>query len=324
MAAHGRRAVPLILLWLVSACAAGGPVAPPSGAAPSRAPAPDLTLPGAGGRPLAADLWPAAAPRAVILAVHGFGDYGPSTFDAAARYWADRGIATYAYDQRGFGRNPSRGFWPGAEGLVADLRAVARAVRARHPCRPLIVLGHSMGGGVVLAAAAEGLDADALVLAAPAIWGGDALNPLHRLAAWAMAAAVPDRRFTGEGLVEIRPSDNTEVLEALARDPLYLGRPSAREIMGLVRVTDRAADAAPRVAMPALLLLGEKDEIVPNDRVAEIFERIPAERGVIRYPEGWHLLLRDRQAERVWADVAEWSAQREAAMACARGSARSG
>lgn len=306
---------------LLGACAAGGPLAMPpetgAGGAAARAIAdtaadtiPD-TIPGADGAPLALSRWsPEHPPAAVILAVHGFGDYGPSTFGRAAGAWAAAGIATHAYDQRGFGRNPSRGFWPGAGALAADLVAVAGAVRARHPCVPLAVVGHSMGGGVALAAApalaARGL-ADGLVLAAPAIWGGDALNPIHRAAAWLTAATVPERRISGRGIVRILPSDNLEMLRALGRDPRYLGPPSAREILGLVRIVDRAAEAAPRAALPALLLLGERDQIVPNRTVARVFARLPGPRETIRYPDGWHMLFRDLQAAAVWADVARWS-----------------
>src|SRR3546814_13687678 len=58
-------------------------------------------------------------PAAIILALHGFNDYSRS-FEAPAAYWADRGIATYAYDQRGFGQTPHRGLWPGAARLIAD------------------------------------------------------------------------------------------------------------------------------------------------------------------------------------------------------------
>ena len=265
----------------------------------------------ADGTPLTLSEWaaddPADDPRAVILGVHGYGDYGPSTFDEAAKFWSALGIATYAYDQRGFGHNRSFGHWPGSEALAADLRSVAAQIRTRHPCLPLIVIGHSMGGGVVLAAAGQGLDADGLVLAAPAIWGGAEMNPLHRLVAWTAAAVVPERRFTGEGVIRIQASDNIEVLRALGRDPHYLRPPSAREIFGLVRVSDMAEAAAASVGLPALLLLGEKDEIVPNARVRRVFARLTGPHQVIEYGQGWHLLFRDLQAERVWRDVANWA-----------------
>ncbi|MEM6972365.1 MAG: alpha/beta fold hydrolase [Pseudomonadota bacterium] len=298
----------------LSGCAAGGPAGPEQAQSPRAIPAalatpvqpPDLTLPTADGAAVPAMAVGIQAPTAVILALHGFGDYGASTFGMAAEAWAEAGIATYAPDQRGFGRGATRGRWPGADALIADARAYARAVRARHPDLPLILLGHSMGGGVALAAAAEGADVDALILAAPAIWGGTALNPLQRWAAWIAAATVPDKRFTGEGVVEIRASDNDAALTAIGRDPFYLTSPSARELMGLVRVVDAAATAAPKVAQPTLLLLGARDEILPNDRVRVVHARQPGPREVKLYAEGWHLLFRDLQAPRVWADVAAW------------------
>jgi alpha-beta hydrolase superfamily lysophospholipase len=291
----------LLAALALAGCTVGGPLQAPSG------PPPAPHLEAADGTALALSSWGPETPAAVILAVHGYGDYGPSTFTSAATFWVGQGIVTHAYDQRGFGRNVSFGRWPGAEALVADLVAVSRQVRARHPCLPLVVVGHSMGGGVALAAAARGLEADALVLAAPAIWGGAAMDPVHRLAAWAAAALVPDRRFTGRGLISIQATDNIEVLRALARDPHYLRPPSPREIMGLVRVADLAGAAAGEVGLPALLLLGAKDEIVPNPVVRLVFDRLAGPRRVIEYPEGWHLLFRDLQAARVWRDVAAWA-----------------
>ena len=149
-----------------------------------------------------------------------------------------------------------------------------------------------------------------------AIWGGTELNPLYRLAAWSAAAIVPERRFTGEGVVRIQASDNIEMLRALGRDPHYLRPPSAREIFGLVRISDMADAAAANVDLPALLLLGDKDEITPNARVRRVFARLTGPRQVIEYPEGWHLLLRDLQAERVWRDIADWALAIRRDIAC--------
>ncbi|GMG84345.1 alpha/beta hydrolase [Paralimibaculum aggregatum] len=319
MATNGRRGAALIRWRLLGAlaalllagCSAGGPMPPVAGVAEAL-PDPATLV------PLAPEtVRPAEArqPRAVVLAVHGFGDHGASTFGDTAADWAAAGILTYAPDRRGFGHSPSFGRWAGADRLVADLRAEIGILRARHPCLPLVVVGHSMGGGLALAAA-PGAPIDGLVLAAPAIWGGDALNPLHRAAAWVAALLVPEQRFTGEGVVRIQPSDNIEMLRALARDPLHHGPPSARELLGLVRVTDRAAAAAGEVTAPALLLLGEKDEIVPERATARVFARLAGPRETIRYPEGWHMLFRDLQAARVRADVAAWVLARARPAAC--------
>src|SRR5690606_2792328 len=189
------RRLSFLVALALGACAAGGPLATPPGAPPV---AVEQTLVAADGSRIAASEWEPEGPAdAIVLALHGFGDHGQSTFGTAARFWAGRGILTVAIDQRGFGHNPSRGRWPGEDALVADAVAVSHQLRARFPCKPLTVVGHSMGGGVVLAAAARGLAGDGIVLAAPAIWGGEHLNPLHRVAAWGAAAVAPDKRYTG-------------------------------------------------------------------------------------------------------------------------------
>lgn len=302
----------------LGACAAGGPLPVAPAAHMAGAELITHTLRASDGSELALSKWGPRHPKAVILAFHGYGDYGRSTFAAAAAAWAKMGIATIAIDQRGFGHNPSRGRWPGADALIDDAVAVSDQVRARFPCTPMTVVGHSMGGGIVMAAAARGLEGDALVLAAPAIWGGEYLNPLQRLLAWTAAAVVPDHRFTGDGIVEIQATDNIEALRRMSHDPLYIGRPSARELMGLVRVVDRAEAVADDVDRPALLLLGDKDQIVPNDRVREVFDQLTGPKRVIEYPDGWHLLFRDLQAANVWRDVGNW-ALAQTGPACHRG-----
>lgn len=299
------RRLSLVSATLLAACAVGGPLTAPRGAAPGVAV--EDTVRAADGSRIAAAEWGPEDPAAVILALHGFGDYGQSTFAEAARYWSARGIATVAIDQRGFGRNASRGRWPGEDALVADAVTVSRQLRARFPCTSLTVVGHSMGGGIALAAAGAGLAADSLVLAAPAIWGGDHLNPLYRVIAWTAAVVVPDKRYTGQGIVRIQSTDNIAALRAMRADPLYLGQPSSRELMGLVRVTDSAEAAAASVDLPALLLLGDKDQIVPNQRVREVFDTLAGPKTIVAYPDGWHLLFRDLQAANVWRDVADWA-----------------
>ena len=294
----------VLMCMTMSACSAGGALPLPPGVPEAKA---DTFLFSSDGEPLATSEWIPEAPRGVVLGFHGFGDYGDLTFRRAAEYWQEQGLAVIAVDQRGFGRNRSHGYWPGAEALISDAVTVSKQVRERFPDLPMTVIGHSMGGGVVTAAAASGLAADRVLLAAPAIWGGSQLNPIYRVTAWIAATVVPDRRFTGEGVVRIQASDNIEALRELSRDPNYLSPPSARELHGLVRLTDLAEAAAPNVRIPSLMILGAKDQVAINSVAERTFALFPAESHVVEYPEGWHLLFRDIQAERVWRDVALWA-----------------
>jgi alpha-beta hydrolase superfamily lysophospholipase len=320
------RAAAIVLCAALAACAGGAsdlrppvigaltdaPMPTPDGANQTETNPPQtLTLTNA----LPVAHWPAAQLRAVIIGLHGYGDYGASTFARAARAWSARGIATYAPDQRGFGRASGWQRWPGADALIADAGVVFAAVQARHPGVPMFMAGHSMGGAVVLAAAGEGLlpGAAGLILLAPAVWGGDALGPHYRAAAWLAALATPDTRWTGGGIVRIHPSDNRDMLIALSHDPLHYAAPSGREFLGLVRLMDRAVAAAPDAPGPALVVLGAHEEVVDPASVRALPARLQGPTQFAYVPEGWHMLLRDRNASRVHDLTADWALARAAA-----------
>ena len=160
---------------------------------------------------------PDEPPRAVILALHGFNDYS-AAFEEPGTWWAERGIATYAYDQRGFGEAPHRGRWAGSETMAEDLVNLAGLIRARHPGQPFFILGESMGGAVAMVAFAENpaFQVDGAILSAPAVWARSTMPGYQRIALEIVAHLVPWGYLTNEG-VRIQASDNIEMLRALGR-----------------------------------------------------------------------------------------------------------
>lgn len=267
------------------------------------------------GRVLPLRRWlPDGKPLAVLLAVHGFNDYS-NAFTEPGKWWAARGIATYALDQRGFGESDFRGFWPGEERLAQDVIELSRSLRRRHPGVPLFWLGESMGGAVTLVALEQG-DArpDGLVLVAPAVWGRESMPWFYNLTLWLATYTIPWKTVTGSGL-KIQASDNIEMLRGLSRDPLFIKATRIDTIHGLVDLMDRSADARPR-GLPVLLLYGAKDEVIPKKPVEKFAAALEADPDVdIRiavYGDGWHMLLRDLQAEIVWRDIAAWLGDRHA------------
>ncbi len=269
----------------------------------------------ADGTHLALQAWrPEGAPGAVLVALHGFGDYA-NGFDGAATWWAERGILTYAYDQRGFGRTATRGKWPGGAALVDDFSTAVRLIRTRHPDVPVYAIGVSMGGSVILAALGSDTPPplDAVVLSAPGIAGARDDNRLQRAGLWLVAHLMPWATVTGEH-VHRRPSDNTEMLRHLQRDPLVLKKARIDVVYGLIRLTDDALDAAPHIDEPLLVLYGRHDDIVLRGGRAALLSALPGEAAwrLAEYPDGYHLLLRDLNAELVLADVLAWLGDRAA------------
>ena len=251
--------------------------------------------------------------RAVILALHGFNDYS-NAFAMPGPLWAEQGIATYAYDQRGFGGAPMRSDWAGSARLAGDAVTAIRLLRGMYPGRPIYLLGESMGGAISILAA-TGTDgvppagADGLILSAPAVWGRATMEFWPKLALFAAVRFVPDMLLTGQGL-GIKPSDNLPMLKALAKDPMVIKGARVSTIYGLVDLMDMALEAAPRLDMPFLLLYGARDEVVPREALAEFVAGLPSDpahrRRLAYYRNGYHLLLRDLEGSTVAGDVANW------------------
>ena len=250
---------------------------------------------------------PEVPPRAVILAVHGFNDYS-NAFTEFGEFAAEHGIAVHAYDQRGFGANPAAGLWPGTPALVEDLELERARIAKLHPDRPVYILGESMGAAVVMAAVTRGaaLDAAGFILTAPAVWGGDQLNPLYRATLWVVSRLAPGLKLTGRSL-GVMASDNIDALRALSADPLFIKETRIDAIAGLVQLMDTAYATADAVPGPVLLMVGDHDEIVPPGAQTAMIERLRATPCVqVVYPDGWHLLLRDLQRRVVWQDILAW------------------
>jgi alpha-beta hydrolase superfamily lysophospholipase len=254
--------------------------------------------------------WTADDPRAIIIGVHGMSDYS-NAFDMPADWLAERGITTYAYDQRGFGDTDQRGLWPGSEIMADDLRTVMALVKDRHPDRPVYVLGLSMGGAVTMKAQAAGLRPDGIILAAPAIWGWQAMNPAYKAGLWLAAHTAPGSTASGSGL-DIWPSDNVDMLRAFSADPLVIKETRVDAVYGLVTLMDEAYDAAESLDVPVLYLYGANDQIVPADPTYNVMGRIGAPRRLVLYENGYHMLLRDNQRERVWQDILVWIGDHDA------------
>jgi lysophospholipase len=269
---------------------------------------PELRAPD--GRSLAYDVYEpsgGAAPRAAILWVCGWSDHR-TRWRAPAVRLRDAGYAVYVLDQRGQGNSAGvRGHLSRFSQLLGDLQAFRRMVRQRGAL-PHVLLGHSFGGLVVMRyletqpsdpVAGAVLSAPWLATALPvALW--------KHLAAKVLADLWPTARFR-TGL------DSA----ALARDPAvaleYDADESVHRIMtpGAWREIQWAQRVVPvdahRIECPLLFLLGGADRIVDVGTTRVLADRLrngsEAKVDVRWYPESYHELLHDRDADAVIGDV---------------------
>jgi len=304
----------LIAVLTLSACATPAiqpPLIPPPGFAGPAVDIRALVMDDGARLPLARWTPETAEPWAVIIALHGMND-SRASFRLAGPWWAEQGIETWAFDQRGFGDAPGRGLWAGEARMTEDVRTTVALARARHPHAIVAVVGESMGGSV--AVAAFGSDrppaADRVVLLAPGVWGWSAQGALNSTALWVSARAMGDRSVEPPAWA-IRgkaASDNRLELIRNGRDPASILSTRFDALYGLVDLMQSASVRLGAIRGPTLLLYGAHDHVVEKGPMRRALDNAGT-RPDLRtgyYPDGWHILDRDLQAETMFRDVAAW------------------
>ena len=255
------------------------------------------------------------ASRGAVLALHGFNDYSKA-FEVLAEPINRLGFDLYAYDQRGFGETQPVGLWPGEALLIQDAVTATQLLRARYPHRPLYLMGESMGGAISIIAlmADKPAPVDGVVLISPAVWSRTTMPWYQRFALWVGERLMPGLTFSGKmaDRIGVQPTDDPEVMRQMALDPLVLKSSTVASLSGVTDLMDTALEASDRLPGPALILYGERDEVIPARPFCALLKRLPDTRTaswrLALYPGGYHMLTRYTGSEQVEKDLLAWLA----------------
>ncbi len=264
---------------------------------------------------LAVYRWNASLPmqaRGVVLMVHGLGEH-MGRYSQTAQVLQQEGWICVGYDHLGHGRSEGdRGKIPFSDALVEGLVHVAQHVIAEMPSKiaqdlPLILLGHSMGGLVVVQAIAKARDRMpdicAAVLSAPAL--GIFLSTSEKWLLHCIPLLVPNLCLANKIDTSTLCRDRA-VVERYNKDPLVHRKISLRLAAWMFHASQQIDQCARDWSIPVLLLLAGKDELVDNNSARRFAQQLSAELvAVDNEPEMLHEVLNDPEKGRVLNRIAD-------------------
>ena len=242
-----------------------------------------ITFPNGRGEQLAARLdRPDGAARAFALFAHCFTcDKSSKAAVRISRALADLGVGVLRFDFTGLG--DSEGALTGFSANLQDLVAAARHLEGLHAA-PSLLIGHSLGGAAVLAAAADIPSATAVAtLGAP----GDVAHVLKLL---------------GDGVTQIEAAGSAEV--RIGGRPFTLDRAFVEDA--------RMHDLPERIAhlRRALLVLhAPTDAVVGIENASEIFLAAKHPKSFVSLDGADHRLTRGADADYAAQVIAAWASR---------------
>lgn len=270
-----------------------------------------FSLASADGTSLFARHWEATGPRATLLLIHGFGEHS-GRYGAMGTHLSDNGVQVLAIDLRGHGRSDGpRGVIRSYEEFRKDLRAGldrAQDLHEKIPHRqrgPLILFGHSMGGGIVLD---HGLnhpgDVDGVIASGPLIEPRDPvpapLAILARIISAIRPTATMKNTIKGDQISTV-PAEQT----AYEQDVMNHDRLGFRLALEMIGTGQDIAARASEWRDPLLLYHARADQLT-DFAASERFAK--AAPGVIfkPYPGVEHEMHNDTSRAAVYRDILDF------------------
>jgi alpha-beta hydrolase superfamily lysophospholipase len=254
------------------------------------------------------DVWtPDISPRAVVVLSPGLGEYA-RRYDHVAQRLGEAGLVTYALDHRGHGRSGGkRMLVRNITEYTADFATLVGIASREHPGLKRVVLGHSMGGGIVFAYGVERPDDyDMMVLSGPAVAAQDQVSPLLAVAAKVLGVIVPGLPVQELDVNAI--SRDPAVVAAYNADPLvYHGRVPTGIGRALLQVGETMPQRAPALTAPLLVVHGSDDRLIPVAGSRRLVECVgSADVQLTVYPGLYHEVFNEPERDQVLDDVVSW------------------
>lgn len=221
--------------------------------------------------------WIKPGANRIIVFNHGFGEHS-GRYSNIIQFFKDSDVSFYGLDMRGHGKSEGkRGHAASFELFVDDLADFIQEVRRRENKEKVLLLGHSMGGVVVIRYALEGINQDylyAVVTSAAALKiPTNAFQRVQIAAAGILRKIAPSVTLDANLNVNLVSRDPA-VVKAYVEDPLVHGKISFSMGYELFQQGGIANRKAGILRTPILVLHGLADGIADPSGSLEFYNHL--------------------------------------------------
>lgn len=248
----------------------------------------------------------------LVVWLHGFTAHS-GLYLHVAKELARHGYNVCIYDQRGHGRTAygdERGYVGSFEDFLKDLEQFTLVVREKLNTKKVVLIGHSMGGLVVLLYSGKyGRVGDAVVGIAPAVL--IPVKPVARIIVSLLSTFTPRKRvklpFTPEQIAELSKKLDKEFVEVMAKDELVLRDTTVRLLSEIWRASREFWKYVDKIRKPVLLIHGDEDNIIPVEASKQAYDKLRTSSKVLKvYTGKGHSLVHEVGWRDCIKDIAEW------------------
>lgn len=254
--------------------------------------------------PLFFQSWEHPQAESTLLITHGIGEHSGSYFRLVEAL-ADVPITIIGWDLRGHGRSEGRrGFVEHFNEFTEDMFCLLKQIDRK---KPLITLGHSMGGLIQLKTLIDHpeLGPKAQILSSPMLGFGTEV-PLHKHY-FALAANRVANTLTVRN--ELKPqnlSRDPDVQKSYDGDHLRHDRVSSGIYLGFLNATEYVLSRAEKIMLPSYFQVAGKDVVVDAEKTQTLYNKISSpHKKMYFYPDSAHEVYNDINRDEVFADFKE-------------------
>lgn len=251
--------------------------------------------------------YPAKRPKGVLLFVHGLNEHS-GRYSHPVKYFSERDYTLYLFDHRGHGKSDGlRSFVDNFDTYLKDLHHFTQMVAEAEKGKKLFMIGHSMGGQVVINYVEKYKNPLTGFLTSSAnIETAVRIPWLKKKFCLALAQFAPRLSVTNE----IDPkwiSRDKEVVREYKKDPLVSKKITLKLAAEIIENQKGILKLADAIRLPALIMHAGDDHICKAEGSKKFFRKLASSDKALKIYDGfYHELFNEIGKEKVFADMDHW------------------